>query len=99
MRVHEDERAAISTPSIAAIDGAPKPTATAMPPSATRTAAAALGVLSGKARRKKKRAKNAAAVALGSIGGKVRAMRLTPEQRLEISRKASAARWPGSVPE
>jgi hypothetical protein len=26
-------------------------------------------------------------------------MRLTPEQRLEISRKASAARWPGSVPE
>jgi hypothetical protein len=29
----------------------------------------------------------------GALGGKVRAARLTPEQRVEIARKAAAARW------
>ena len=30
---------------------------------------------------------------LGRIGGQTRAKRLTPEQRREIARKASLARW------
>jgi hypothetical protein len=41
--------------------------------------------------------KNPAAVALGRLGGLkgglARAAKLSPERRLEISRKASAARW------
>jgi len=41
--------------------------------------------------------KNPAAVALGRLGGKkggpARAKKLTPEQRKEIARKASRARW------
>jgi hypothetical protein len=36
--------------------------------------------------------KDAAAVALGSKGGKARAAKLSPERRLEIARKAAAAR-------
>lgn len=41
--------------------------------------------------------KNAAAVALGRlgglVGGKARANKLTPEQRIEIAKKAAAKRW------
>lgn len=43
--------------------------------------------------------KNPAAVALGRLGGKkggkARALKLTPEQRREIAKKAAAARWNG----
>ncbi len=49
-----------------------------------------------------KPAKNPAAVALGKLGGakggKARAAKLTPEQRVEIAKKAAAARW-GSRPD
>lgn len=42
-------------------------------------------------------AKNPAAVALGKLGGakggKARAAKLTKEQRVEIAKKAAAARW------
>ena len=34
-----------------------------------------------------------AAAELGARGGKARAQKMTPEQRAEISRKASRARW------
>jgi len=37
--------------------------------------------------------KNQAAAELGRKGGKARAAALTPEQRSEIARAASAARW------
>jgi hypothetical protein len=41
--------------------------------------------------------KNPAAVALGRLGGmkggKARAAKLTPEQRIEIAKKAAAVRW------
>jgi hypothetical protein len=41
--------------------------------------------------------KNPAAVALGRLGGlkggKARAKKLSPEQRLEIAKKAAQARW------
>lgn len=41
--------------------------------------------------------KNANAVALGKLGGlkggKARANSLTPERRMEIAKKAAAARW------
>lgn len=41
--------------------------------------------------------KNPAAVALGRLGGlkggKARASSLTPEQRIEIAKKAAQARW------
>ena len=41
--------------------------------------------------------KNPAAVALGRLGGlkggKARASKLTPEQRLDIAKKAAAVRW------
>ena len=41
--------------------------------------------------------KNPAAVALGKLGaskgGKARAAKLTKEQRVEIAKKAAAARW------
>jgi hypothetical protein len=41
--------------------------------------------------------KNPAAVALGRLGGlkggKARAAKLTPEQRIDIARKAVIARW------
>ncbi len=37
--------------------------------------------------------KNPAAVSLGQRGGKARAMKLTPEQRSEIARKAARSRW------
>jgi len=43
--------------------------------------------------------RNPAAVALGRLGGKkggkARAVKLTPEQRSEIARKAAAKRWQG----
>jgi len=43
------------------------------------------------------RTKNPHAQALGKLGGlkggKARAAKLTPEQRVEIARKAAAARW------
>ena len=34
-----------------------------------------------------------AAAELGARGGKARAQKMTPEQRAEIARKASRARW------
>ena len=37
--------------------------------------------------------KDPAAKALGAKGGKARAAKLTPEQRVEIARKAAAKRW------
>ena len=37
--------------------------------------------------------KDPAAKALGAKGGKARAKKLTPEQRVEIARKAAAKRW------
>jgi hypothetical protein len=37
--------------------------------------------------------KDAAAAQLGARGGKARARKLTPEQRAEIARAASSARW------
>ena len=37
--------------------------------------------------------KDPAAKALGAKGGKARALKLTPEQRSEIARKAAAKRW------
>ncbi len=37
--------------------------------------------------------KSKAAVELGRKGGRARAKKLTPEQRLEIARKAAAKRW------
>jgi len=47
--------------------------------------------------------KNPHAVALGLLGGKkgglARASRLTPAERHEISKRASAARWEGRLPE
>ena len=45
----------------------------------------------------KGREKNPAAVALGKLGGakggKARAAKLSPEERSEIAKRASAARW------
>ncbi len=40
-----------------------------------------------------KRAAHAAAQALGRLGARVRMVKLTPEQRREIARKAAQARW------
>ena len=37
--------------------------------------------------------KDPAAKALGAKGGRARAMKLTPERRREIARKAAATRW------
>ncbi len=37
--------------------------------------------------------KNQAAVELGRLGGKARAAKMTPEQRVEIARKAARQRW------
>ena len=37
--------------------------------------------------------KNKAAQELGRLGGRARAKKLTPEQRVEIARKASLSRW------
>lgn len=37
--------------------------------------------------------KDKAAQALGKKGGKARAAKMTPEQRLEIARKAAEKRW------
>lgn len=39
--------------------------------------------------------KDPAAKALGKKGGRARADKLTPEQRIEIARKAAAKRWGG----
>jgi len=41
----------------------------------------------------KKSDKDPHAVYLGRLGGKARLEKLTPEQRREIARKASRARW------
>ena len=41
----------------------------------------------------KKREKNPHAVALGQLGAKARLLKLTPEQRQEIAKKAIRARW------
>ena len=45
----------------------------------------------------RKPSKNPAAVALGKLGGrkggKARAERITPEERIQIARKAAAMRW------
>jgi len=40
-----------------------------------------------------KKEKDPHAVHLGRLGGKARLRKLTPEQRREIARKASLARW------
>ncbi|MGA2769985.1 MAG: hypothetical protein ABSG26_04125 [Bryobacteraceae bacterium] len=37
--------------------------------------------------------KNPAAVALGKRGAKARLVKLTPEKRTEVAKKAAAARW------
>jgi hypothetical protein len=37
--------------------------------------------------------KNPAAVQLGRRGAKARMKKLTPEQRIEVAKKAAAARW------
>ena len=42
--------------------------------------------------------KDPAAKALGAKGGKARAVKLTPEQRSEIAKRAAAKRW-GNRPE
>jgi hypothetical protein len=41
----------------------------------------------------KKKEKDANAVALGRKGGKARLLKLTPEQRSDLARKAVTARW------
>lgn len=41
--------------------------------------------------------KNKAAVELGRRGGAARAKKLTPEQRVEIARKAAKSRWKGEA--
>jgi len=37
--------------------------------------------------------KNPAAVALGKRGAKARLKKLSPEKRIEVAKKAAAARW------
>lgn len=68
-----------------------------MPNDVNQRAKATLDLFTGEQEPEPERVKDPAAVELGRrgglIGGKARAVKLSPEQRSEIARKAAVARW------